>query len=90
MPVTAWRATLAGEEFGFEDGVISPPAFAVTIAQHEGEELVTYFHKPYTVRPGDAQSVYDFFDTEVDPHGNRVTTRWDYTPDEADASRVTP
>jgi hypothetical protein len=90
MPVTAWRATLNGEEYGVEDGVISPPTFAATIAQHEGEELVTYFRKPYTVRADDSQSVYDYFDTEVDPHGDRVTTRWDYTPDEADSSDVTP
>jgi len=90
MPVTAWRATLAGEEYGHEDGKITPSSFATTIAEHDGEELVTYFRKPYVVRASDPQSVYDYFDTEVDPHVDLITTRWEYTPDEDESDVVDP
>jgi len=90
MPVRVWKVKYAGEVFGADGADVIPAAFAGTIAEHAGKALVTYYGKPYVLRADDPQSVYDYFDTEIDPHGDRLTVQWDYLADEADSSDVTP
>jgi hypothetical protein len=91
MPVTAWRFDLNGEEYGAggEDGII-PAALAEVVSQREGQKFVTLYDKPFTLKADDAQSVYDYFDTTIDPHGYRVPVRWEYAPDEGAIGDAVP
>jgi hypothetical protein len=89
MPVTRWRVLHDGQEWGADGTTIDPPELAEAINEIAGTRQVTYYGKPYTPDPSDAQSVYDFFDSEVNPEGgNRKTLIWDYvtSPDEAAAA----
>ena len=90
MPVTAWKVKYAHDTFGASEGGVIPAAFAVTIAENEGKAFATYYGKPYVLRASDPQSVYDYFDSEIDPHGDRVTVLWDYLAGKDDDSTVTP
>ena len=78
MPVTRWRARYSEEEWGADGEMIIPATLAATVADREGDEMVTYFGKPYTLRAADPQSVWDFFNSEIDPSGKRVTDVWEY------------
>jgi hypothetical protein len=82
MPVTAWQVEHAGEVWGADGATITPAALVDAVQAHEGEQRFTYFGKPYVLRAADAASVYDYFDTEVDPGSDRTIQRWEYAPDE--------
>ena len=81
MPVTAWQVQHRDDVWGVTEDGITPAALAEAVAAREGESLVTYFGKPYVLRADDPQSVYDYFDSEIDPSSERSIVRWDYTPD---------
>lgn len=81
MPVTAWEVDHENERWGVREHIIIPAALAQAVAEHEGQEFVTYYGKPYTVRADDPQSVWDYFATEIDPHADRVALLWEYAPD---------
>lgn len=90
MPVTAWTVEHNGDVWGADGTEIVPAALAVAIAEHEGEERYTYYGKPYTLKAGDPQSVFDYFGTEVDPHGDRVIQRWEYEPEPESTRNIIP
>lgn len=81
MPVTAWEVSHAGERWGANGQTIIPEVLASEVGALEGQELVTYFGKRYVLHASDAQSVWDYYDSEVDPHGDRVALLWEYAPD---------
>jgi hypothetical protein len=81
MPVTAWEVTHANQRWGANGQTIIPAALADAVAANEGKLLVTYFGKPYVVRASDPQSVWDYYDSVIDPHGDRVALLWNYDPD---------
>lgn len=81
MPVTAWQVQHRDDVWGVTEAGITPAALAEVVAAREGERLVTYFGKPYTLSASDPQSVYDYFNSEVDPSSERSIMRWDYEPD---------
>lgn len=81
VPLTDWQVQHNGQIWGAggADGV-QPSALAYYMQQHAGESRVTYFGKPYTIDPADPQSVFDYFDSEIDRSGERTVLRWEYTP----------
>lgn len=81
MPVTSWQFSLDGQVWGAggPDG-IQPDVLARFVEANAGERRVTYFGKPYTLDPADPDSVYDYFDSEIDPKGDRKMLDWQYTP----------
>lgn len=79
MPVTRWQAQHDGQEWGAGgDAGVVPEVLAAAVQGHAGEARVTPYGKPYTIDPTDPQSVYDYFDSEIDPSGDRETVIWDY------------
>lgn len=81
MPVTRWKIEVDGQTYGADGQSIIPATLADTVVQHAGEQRYTYYGKPYTLDPQDADSVYAYFDSEIDPTGRRlVPTVWEYQP----------
>ena len=82
MPVIAWEVSHAGQRWGADgQGTIIPAELADAIAQREGVRMVTTYDKPYVIHADDVQSVWDYYDSEIDPHGDRVALLWTYAPD---------
>jgi hypothetical protein len=78
MALRSWKVKHADEVWGADGEKIVPAVLAAAVAEHEGEARYTIYDKPYTVRARDAQSVWDYFGTEIDPHGDRVIQHWEY------------
>lgn len=81
MPVTAWKVVHGGAEWGADGDSITPEALAVAIAAHEDEPRYTYYGKPYVVHASDAQSVWDYFGTEITRDSDWSMVRWEYEDD---------